>query len=133
MGSESRYQQGKHLTLVEDRYIEFLGNIPSNVRPAFANWTQNCEEAMNLISRGELSESLLPMVQSVLSYLRNSIKYSGSVEGFKSNQLVDTIKGLENQAVHRDAGMLVFNPQLQSQMDKPKEKRSDLRQRLFGK
>lgn len=110
MKQDQRYQQGKHLTLVEDRHLAYIGNIPRHIIPAFALWRGLCREGRELVEKGELDVKELRRIEGLEAALNESLRLTVSVGARGRADLTNAIRGLEEDRIHREAGTFGAEP-----------------------
>ncbi len=106
---DPRFQVGKHLTLVEDRHLPYIANIPRHIVPAYAAWSELCQEGRDLVDAGILKADLLDRVEAVEHFLNNSLRLTVSVGARGREDLTRAIASLDDRTPHRDAGKAVFD------------------------
>lgn len=118
MAIDPRHEAGKHLSLVEDRHLLYISNIQRHVVPAYAAWFDLCDEF-----KDTRDPKLKRMVEGVRQFLRYNLQLSVSVQALGREDLRHAIRGLEDDRIHRDAGMLPFmrgvNMEDDEELDEP--------------
>lgn len=113
MSGPKRYEQGKHLTLVNKDYLSALSNLQGDVIGPAAAWYELCDEARWLIEKGKLPVDLLDSVNGVQAFLDRSLDLSRSVNSRGLETLARVLQAQEEAQIHRDAGQFVPQPQEQ--------------------
>lgn len=106
---DPRHLAGKHLSLVSDEWLHYIGNIPRHIVPAYSLWFEICQETRDLIEDGKLPPSLLGQVVSMEHFLKNSLRFTVSVGARGRSDLTTAITRGDLSMPHRDAGKAVWD------------------------
>lgn len=118
--TDPRWQAGKHLTLVEDRYLEYQANIPSHLVPPLSTWLELCEEGLQLVERGHLPAHNKDRALAIVNWLKHTLRLSVSVKGRGRAEMVQGIGASEQPKIPKDEGQISYGPQAQVQGKVPK-------------
>jgi hypothetical protein len=115
--SDPRYQQGKHLTLVEDSHLLWITQLPGHVRSQAANWLEFCDEVDALTKINELTDRDAKNVAVIRGFLHKFLRLAVSEKARGRDDLVNALRAEQEAKIHRDAGLAAYNPQSGRQMD----------------
>jgi len=104
MSTTKRYQQGKHLTVVEDIYLPYISNVAPHVIPALAAWYEVCDEAIELVEDGKLEPRMGKHAKDLKAVLDKHLQLSVSVGARGRDDLKEILRAAEEAQYHRDAG-----------------------------
>lgn len=104
----SRYEQGKHLTLVSNEFLSSLTNLRGDVIPTAAAWLEATDEMALLSEMGKFEGEELELItrarHSIQSYMVNCFQLFKSVNSKGLDTMSLVLRASEEAEHHRDAG-----------------------------